>query len=58
MTFNWLGAFQCVVFFGIPATLIGMFVFFSEGYDKMGVVMLVLFFLLAFLCGGIPWEVA
>ena len=58
MTFDWLGAFQVLVCLGIPATLFGAFVMVSEEYHEWATALFITFFVLAFIAGGIPWEVA
>ena len=58
MTFDWLSAFQVLVCLGIPTTMFGAFCMIEEGYDKWAFAFFIAFFVLAFIAGGIPWEVA
>lgn len=57
MTFNWLGAFQVLVCLGIPLTLFGTIIMVTEYQSEWAIAFFVAFFVLAFIAGGIPWEV-
>ncbi len=58
MTFDWIGAWQTLVVFGIPVTLVCSFAALSEDHPVLGIMLAVMFFALVSIGGGIPWEVA
>jgi cytochrome bd-type quinol oxidase subunit 1 len=58
MTFDWLSAFQVLVCLGIPTTVFSAIFMVTEGYDDWAIALFITFFVLAFIAGGIPWEVA
>lgn len=58
MTFDWLSAFQVLVCLGIPTTLFGAICMITEDYNGWALAFFIMFFVLAFIAGGIPWEVA
>ena len=57
MMFNWIGACHAIVVLGIPMALLGGLFAMSEEEPVIATMFAVLLFALAFIAGGVPWEV-